>query len=229
MRKLAILLTALLPLGFGVAGAGADSALFEWAFNFDGAVTSGGVPAGGNAAGFDSFTGLGTITWSTGAAGAHSFLAFFDHEIDEAANTFFNEFGSATGAPAAGQSWEMDEPGYLFGDIYANFGANTLDGLIFGGAFDGPEDVSMAMGWNFLLAPGETASIVFHLADALPVGAAPPGFYLTHYDPDSQSSIYLWSSLSIRGGGQVPEPGAMLLMGLGLAGVAVMRRRLRRS
>ena len=78
------------------------------------------------------------------------------------------------------------------------------------------------------MASGETATITFFLQDALPPGAVPLGLYLTQYDPDSQSSIYFWSRLTIGGGGQVPEPATMLLMGLGLTGVAVFRRRFRR-
>ncbi|GMQ87106.1 MAG: hypothetical protein BMS9Abin08_0304 [Gammaproteobacteria bacterium] len=205
--------------------------LFDYGFNVDGAVSlpiSGDpIPPGVNIGGFDDITGLGSIDVTITGAGAHSFDAFFDHEIDEAINTYFNEVGSSTGAAAAGQSWEIDEPGFIDGDIFENFQASALDNGI-GTSIYGdtlfPDDVSMAMGWDFNLALDEEALISLVLSDVMPNG----GFFLTHTDPDSQSSIYLSSSLDISGGGgppAVPEPGMLWLLGIGLAGFGVARRR----
>jgi hypothetical protein len=83
------------------------------------------------------------------------------------------------------------------------------------------DDVSLAMGWDFSLAIDETAVISLLLSDTDNGG----GFYLTHSDPDSGSEFYLSSSLSIRGGGVVPEPSIFLLFGIGLVGMAVVNRR----
>lgn len=202
--------------------------LFDYGFNIDGTVSMPSlgdpVPAQVNLSGFDDIEGLGSITATITGAGAHSFDAFFDHEIDEAINTFSNETGSATGTAAAGQSWEIDEPGWVDGDIFLNFEDSLLDNgigtSIFGNtAF--PDDVSMAMGWDFTLAAGETALIDLVLTDVLPTG----GFFLTHTDPDSQYSVYLSSSLTIRGGVPTPEPSILLLMGIGLTGLLLGRRR----
>src|SRR5690348_9370040 len=104
-------------LGFAVALASsraADFGLFEYAFNVDGTISDSVVPdplpSQVNLGGFNFSTGLGTIQFSINGSGPHYFSTFYDHEIDEADNTFFNELGSNSGVPAAGQSWEIDEP-----------------------------------------------------------------------------------------------------------------------
>ena len=221
MKKLVcILMGGLLLWGVSTSSAmAATIGLFEYAFNLDGTVVLAGASI--NTAGFDSTTGLGAITISIAGTGNHWVLGFFDHEIDEAINTFFNEAGSPTGVPVAGQSWEIDEPGYVFGDIYDNFIGNTLDNAV--GTSD-PEDVSMGMGWNFFLADGETATITFVLSEIMPTS----GFYLTHHDQDSQASIYFSSAISTTGN-PVPEPTSLLLFGSGIAFCARWIRRKSKS
>ena len=131
---------------------------------------------------FDFSTGIGTLSVTTTGAGAHSVDFFVDIEIDEVVNSFFNESGAASGVSAAGQSWEIDEPGFVFGDLFDNFLVSSLDGS--NGVPAGSEDdVSMALGWDFVLGAGETSDIVFLLSTVMPTS----GFFLSHTDADFPS------------------------------------------
>lgn len=208
---------------FGVSEVSAlDITLWDWAFNIDGtlyeASNSDPLPGNMDDSFFNFSTGLGEIKITSAGAGSHSVIAFFDHEIDETINTFFNEYGSASGSPATGQSWEIDEPGWSFGDIYANFTAGTLDNLN-GVPSSDPEDVSMALGWNFILGAGETAYLNLLLSTTAPTS----GFYLVQTDPDSQASLCFSSTLVIKSS-SVPEPGLLFLLVTGLAGLFGLRR-----
>ena len=226
---LALLLIAWSP-------AQADVSLFDWGFSDDGTTyckraidgcdNTNTLPAGMDASGFDFSTGLGSLSMTITGVGPHSMIAYFDHEIDEAINTFFNELGSTSGAAAAGQSWEIDEPGFFepVGDIFDNFVAGMLDNTV--GFPEDPNDVAMAMGFDFDLLEDETALVEFFLSTEAP----DVDFYLAQTDPDSQLTIYFWGELTIRGpGGDVPEPGTLGLLGLGLLGLVGTRRLCKRA
>jgi hypothetical protein len=204
--------------------------LFEHGLNIDGGLTfeDDPLPAGVNAGAFNFTSGLGILSISVTGAGAHNVIAYFDHEIDEAINTFFNETGSANGLPSAGQSWEIDEPGFVFGDIFANLQAGALDNTNAFALPDTDDDVSMALGYNFVLTAGQTGLATF-FASAVNLST---GFFLRQLDPDSQSSVFFWSTLEISGVVDppdpptgVPEPGTLALLAAGLLSLGLRRRR----
>lgn len=229
MKTFTGLLCALVIMTLPAQGAAIN--LFDWGFNIDGTTWCGAGPCDNdstnqpwslppaiNVGAFDFTTGLGTVEVTIGGAGAHYVDFFVDHEIDELVNTFFNEFGATTGAADAGQSWEIDEPGFVFGDIFSNLLGSTLDNG--NGVPAGSEDdVSMAMGWDFSLLDGETAVMQFLISENAPIS----GFYLTQTDPDSGASIYFSSSLNV-GGTVIPEP-SQFLPGIGLLGLLYYRIR----
>lgn len=229
MKKKTLLLAAAAALALASQAASAAVInLFEYAFNIDGVesnITLGDpLPGGVNISAFDASTGLGTITVTLTGAGNRYVSLFVDHDIDETINTYFNERGSVTGTAPTGLSWEIDEPGYVDGDIYENFVAGTLDNQIGSSVYGDttfPDDVSMALAWGFNLGAGETGLVRFLVADMAPTS----GFYLTQTDPDSQASIYFSSTLNIQGGGSIPEPATWALLAAGLLGMGLSARR----
>jgi hypothetical protein len=200
--------------------------LVEYAFNIDGVISNptlgDSVPGGVDLSGFDTGTGLGIISVELFGAGARYASVFVDQEIDEPTNTYFNENGATAGTAATGETWEIDEPEHVFGDIYTNFENSALDNstAVSAGLED---DVSMALAWDFSLAAGEIASIDFILSDTVPTS----GFYLTQTDPDSDVSIYFRSTLDISGPTVVPLPATAWLFGSAMAGAIALGRRKR--
>lgn len=134
------------------------------------------------------------------------FVSFVDAEIDEALNTFFNEYAETEGALAAGRSFEIDEPGFVFGDIFDNARAANLDGTN-AVPSSAPEDVSMALAFTILnLAPGQTARFELMLSED---GDSLGGFAIRQRDADARSdTVITFSGV----GSIVPEPGTAALI-----------------
>jgi len=160
---------------------------------------SGALPSGVSGAGFESATGLGSVVINFRSPGPHSVALFVDHEIDQATNTFFNEFGARSGVPTPGLTWEIDEPGYRFGNLFTNFLAGRLDNSN-GVSSVTRNDVAMALAWNFTLGPNQTALVRMILSETTPTNS----FYLSQTDPQSQRTIYFSSTLEISAGDTEP-------------------------
>lgn len=225
-------LAATLALGAAPAQATVIN-LFEYGLHIDGvnSFATDPLPGGVAAGGFDFASGLGSLSVTVSGASDHNVIAYFDHEIDQTVNTFFNELGGTGGALGAGQSWEIDEPGFLFGDIYDNWQAGSLDNSNALDIAENADDVSMALGFDFTLAASQTAVVTFFLD----VINNAPAFFLTQFDPDSiaaqlagPNQLFFWATLEIRGDEEpptgVPEPGTLLLLAGGLLALARVRR-----
>lgn len=203
--------------------------LNEWVFNIDGSISDivfdDPMPTTGILE-----DGLGVLSLEISGAGNHNVIGFFDFEIDQTANSYYNEFAEITGTAGAGQSWEADEPGRVFGDIIDNVYYGSLDNTNAVG-YGEEEDVSFAMGWDFSLLTDEVATINFIFTEVLP----DVDFYMTQADPDDPNrdyAFYFYSELIIETSGgpigptpsPVPEPGTVMLMLVSLPLLWAQRR-----
>ncbi len=166
------------------------------------------------------------FTNNTGSAlGGITFLSYMDAEIDERVNSFFNEFATVLGTPAVGQGYEIDEPGFLFGDITDNLALGVLDNTN-AVPSSAPEDVSMALSFSISeLGAGETLDVAILISED---GSSIGPLALQQADASSTGTEITYSGTATVSGGPtpvIPEPGAAAVFGLGALLVLRVARR----
>ena len=126
--------------------------------------------------------------------------------------------GSGSGDSLA-DAWEIDEPGYLFGDIYTNLLNGSLDNSnIFDPSFT--DDVSLALGFDVgSLLAFETIVASFEISTT-------QGNGLYHYDPASNSGFYFSASLT-KAPVNISLPSTLALFGVGILAIRLRRRKFR--
>jgi len=178
---------------------------------------------------------VGTLNWTlTNNIGGDltnvSLFGFLDAEIDEPINTFFNEYGTTADLILGGgsgdglaDSFEIDEPGFVFGDIYINLLMGVLDNT---NAIQPAlaDDVSLALGFDIgTLLAGQSLTATFEISLIANGG-------LGHVDPNSGFQFW-YNGFAERSTvvTPVPAPSTPSLMLLGglilLAGRRVPRAR----
>lgn len=197
-------------------------------------------------------TGLGTVSLTFNSSpGSYNVDFWLFEQLQQPG---FNEYGNTGGAPASGQSWQIDVPDYDYGGelgtlnagtIIANTQANTLantnyvpgnspnDPTTLSFPCSGPtcnDYTSLAMGFNFTLAAGYQEVVSFNVSTTAPTS----GFYLEQIHPvdgnnTTPTDYFLTGSASAQPiNTTVPEPGTGILLGV-LAALALspLGRRLR--
>lgn len=152
------------------------------------------------------------FTNSTGAlVPGFKFMVLLDAEVGS--EVFTDEFGSVSGVLGTGpgdslpDSWEIDEPDFVFGDIFLNLLDGSLDNANAVPA-SSPEDVSLALGFDLgTLNPNDKAIVSLIVSDS--GKSIPSSFVLKHYDTVLSDSLTL--------SGQAITP-ATLRSALGVAG-----------
>ena len=172
-------------------------------------------------------SGYGDLTWqftnnTSSILSDVSLFGYVDAEIDEPINSFFNEYGRYVSVVGTGSgdilpdSWEIDEPGFVFGDIYDNLYLGALDNT--NGVPEGAEDdVSLALGFELGdILIGQTWTMTLSISD-IDIGG------LFHGDDGSDTFAYVNGTVVVDSVTPVPEPAGMLLFLVGILGLRFMR------
>ena len=226
----------------GGTSVNADSTLYQDYFG-GGSTPLSAIP-GMNTAGWNAATGLGTFTYMDSGTGARFFDIFINLDLGAA---FWNEYGAMHGVLAPGESAQIDTPDFdcdanRCGNIISNTNTNSLDDInhvpgqldnyFFDCGADGAgsvnaacnNDVALALGFAYTVPAGSQAILTFTLSNNAPLS----GFYLSQTKPldgdTDPETIYFSGNVQIEPTA-VPEPGSLLLLGMGCLAAASIRGR----
>lgn len=180
-----------------------------------------------------------TLTYRFTNSGGSSFadmqfFSFVDAQIDVPVNTYFNETGQVIGSLGSGagdadpDSFEIDEPGYVFGNVFQNLLLGTLDNTN-ALPVSSPDDVSLALGFQIgTLLPQQEATIRILLSE---IQTSLGSFSLQHFDTELTSKDVLTVSgqSSVLNTSAVPEPSSLFLSTIGAMVFLGFVRRQKRS
>ena len=250
MRRLGVIGLALLCLCLiHQPIARADSSVQDVLFNVNGAKTQSAFPSIANTTGYNATTGLGTLvlTFNPGA-GTYFINAGFDLSVgNQSVLTvpFWNEYGASGGTLASGQSWiigtgaspnDLATAGQVFKAVAGGAAlpnTNSVPGTSgnftqqCGTGASCNNDVALGMGFSFTLGAGQEAVVTLNFSQTAPGS----GFYLSQTHPidsdnNTATTIYFTGSevnKPVVVG--VPEPGSVLLLGLGLGALSLLKLR----
>ncbi|MGO9340677.1 MAG: PEP-CTERM sorting domain-containing protein [Terracidiphilus sp.] len=246
-RNLLLMCAVFLLLGMGASRALAQDtpSLQDIWFNVNGSQTELSAP-GVNLGGYNSSTGLGTITFTDLNVGAGYFNTWWDEEVGV---PFYNEFGSTGGVLSdPNESWEIggNYSSSIFGDAAAgalldsnllpegasDFGADcgTWSGGVQTDSTGCNGDATTALGYSFNVSSGDEEIVTLKVSQTAPSS----GFYLQQTNPNEDGNgvignVYFSLSATQQPTGNqpppTPEPSTWLLMLTGLAAGAVRLRR----
>lgn len=158
------------------------------------------------------------------------FFVMLDAEIDQAINTFFNEYGTVKGVAGHGavdgspDEWQIDEPGFTTGTLYSNLFLGALDNSN-SIPQSAPNDVAMALGFTIGdINPGGAPALQVMISEN---GGSLGSLVLIQHDSDPNSKTFITLSGGIApalSGGVFVDANTngLLDAGEGLANVRVL-------
>lgn len=208
----------LILLVFLVAVPIANADLGEFGFMWNGTFyyAADPLPSNFNMSAFDTMTGYGSIVITFGP-GSQLFTSVFDHNLGQ---LWDKDLVGTGGMLDPGQSFEMGNPDAGLSTLVPDFFAEALNNQIDLPGLGEHDDWAMGMGYAFSVNPGEQATLLLKFGDIEPGS----GFWM-HQVGDGGEQMYMQGILRNGETPDAPEPATMALIGAGLLGIWLKRRK----